>query len=186
VRVYANTPLGERGSRTREAVLVAVLGVVFGFLYYQWTSVWLAIGGVGTQVSQEALFGFWSIAGVLAAYIVRRPGAALVGEVLATVVQVLLGGAADRPLLIGGVMHGLGAEIVFAAGGWRDYARLTVMLAGAASMLVALPWDWQRLGYFQLDIDFLVLLLLVRLASGAVLGGLLAKLLVRLSAGRGP
>src|SRR5215472_12138391 len=67
--------------------------------------------------------------------------------------------------------------MVFGARRWQDYSLATVMLAGAAAMLVALPWNWYRLGYFQLNIGFLVVLLIVRLISGAVLSGLLAKVI---------
>src|SRR5881396_1890631 len=72
-----------RGWTTRDAVLVAVLAVVFGFLYIQFVPIWIAAAGLGAQIGQEAVFGFWLIAGVLASYITRRPGAALVGEFLA-------------------------------------------------------------------------------------------------------
>ena len=44
-------------------------------------------------------------------------------------------------------------------------------------MLVALPWNWFRLGYFQLNVGFLVVLLIVRLLSGAILSGLVSKVL---------
>jgi energy-coupling factor transport system substrate-specific component len=166
-----------RGWTTRDAVLVAVLAVVFGFLYMQWVPIWLAAQSLGAQVGQEALFGFWLIAGVLASYIIRRPGAALVGEFLAALAEVLFGAAAGTPLLITGIMQGLGVEIVFAARRWQDYSLPTVVLAGAVGMLVALPWNWYRLGYFELNIGLLVVLLIVRLLSGAILSGLVAKLL---------
>jgi energy-coupling factor transport system permease protein len=166
-----------RGWATRDAVLVAVLAVVFAFLYIQWTPVWLAAQALGAQIGQEAVFGFWLIAGVLASYITRRPGAALVGEFVAAFAEVLFGAAAGTPLLITGLMQGLGAEAVFAARGWRDYSLPTMMIAGAVAMLVALPWNWYRLGYFQLNPGYLVVLLIVRLISGAVLTGLVSKLI---------
>src|SRR6267142_2376354 len=166
-----------RGWTTRDAVLVAVLAVVFGFLYMQWVAVWLAAASVGAQIGQEALFGFWLIAGVLASYIIRRPGAALVGEFLAALAEVLFGAAAGTPLLVTGLMQGLGAELVFGARRWRDYSLTTMILAGAVAMLVALPWNWFRLGYFQLNPGFLIVLLVVRLLSGAIVSGLAAKLI---------
>jgi energy-coupling factor transport system permease protein len=166
-----------RGWATRDAVLVAVLAVVFGFLYIQWVAVWTAAAGLGAQVGQEALFGFWLIAGILASYIIRRPGAALVGEFLAALAEVLFGAAAGTPLLVTGIMQGLGAEIVFGARRWRDYSLMTMILTGAVGMLVALPWNWFRLGYFQLSPGFLVVLLVVRLLSGAIVSGLGAKLI---------
>lgn len=165
------------GWTTRDAVLVAVLAVVFGFLYLQWLPVWLAVRAFGAQVGQEALFGFWLTGGVLAAYIVRRPGAALGGEFLAALAEILFGAAAGAPLLITGIMQGLGAEIVFALGRYRRWSIEVLVLAGAVTALVALPWNWFRLGYFVLDPGLLVVLLVVRLLSGAVWAGLLPYVL---------
>jgi energy-coupling factor transport system permease protein len=172
-----DTTRPRRGWNTRDAVLIAVLAVVFGFLYMQWLPLWLAAAGFGAQIGQEALFGFWLAAGVLASYIIRRPGAALVGEFLAALAEVLFGAAAGTPLLVTGIMQGLGAEVVFGARRWQDYSLPTVIAAGAVAALVALPWNWFRLGYFQLNVGFLVVLLIVRLLSGAILSGLLAKLI---------
>ncbi len=170
-------PAHGRGWTTRDAVLVAVLAVVFGFLYIQWVPLWVAVRALGAQVGQEALFGFWLAGGVLSSYIIRRPGAALVGEFLAALAEVLFGSAAGAPLLITGLMQGLGAEFVFGARRWRDYSPATVLLAGAVTALVALPWNWYRLGYFALNPGFLLVLVVVRLLSGALLGGLFPKLL---------
>jgi energy-coupling factor transport system substrate-specific component len=166
-----------QGWTTRDAVLVAVLAVIFGFLYIQWTPVWLAAAGFGAQVGQEATFGFWLIAGVLASYIIRKPGAALIGEFLAALAEVLFGAPAGTPLLITGIMQGLGVEIVFGVRRWQDYSLPTVIAAGAVGMLVALPWNWFRLGYFQLAPGYQLLLLIVRLLSGAIISGLVAKLI---------
>jgi energy-coupling factor transport system substrate-specific component len=166
-----------RGWATRDLVVVAVLAVVWGFLYLQWVPVWLAVAGLGAQVGQEALFGFWLAAGVLASYIIRRPGAVVVGELLAALAEVLFGSAAGTALLITDIMEGLGAEAVFAARGWRDYSVPTVMLAGVVNALVALPWNWYRLGYFTLDHRFQLVLLVTRVLSGALLGGLVPRLL---------
>ncbi len=168
---------GRRTWSTHDIVLVAVLAVVFGFLYMQWLPLWVAARAFGAQIGQEALFGFWLAAGVLAAYVVRRPGAALTGEFLAALAEVLFGAVAGTPLLITGVMQGLGAELVFGARRWRDFSVVTVMIAGGVAALVALPWNWFRLGYFELDAGFLLLLAIVRMVSGLVLGGLFPKML---------
>jgi energy-coupling factor transport system substrate-specific component len=162
---------------TREIVLVAVLAVVFGFLYMQWVPLWLAARALGAQVGQEAVFGFWFIAGLLAAYIIRKPGVALLGEFLAALAEIFFGAPAGPPLLITGLMQGLGAELVFAATRYRRWGLPTMLLAGAVAALVALPWNWYRLGYFALDPGFQALLVVVRLVGGALWGGLVSKAL---------
>ena len=37
-----DTTRARRGWTTRDAILVAVLAVVFGFLYMQWVPIWVA------------------------------------------------------------------------------------------------------------------------------------------------
>ena len=48
-------------------------------------------------------------------------------------------------------MQALGAEITFAATGYRRWGWGTMIVAGVAAALVALPWNWLRLWYFALD-----------------------------------
>ena len=165
------------GWATRDVLLVAVLAVIFAFLFVQWIPVWTAARALGAQVGQEAVFGFWLTAGVLTAYILRRPGAAITGEFLASVAEVLIGAPAGAPLLITGIMQGLGAELVFAARGYRDWRPAVLIVAGIAAALVALPWNWFRLGYFALEPGFLVVLLVVRILSGAFWAGIIPRIL---------
>ena len=123
--------------------------------------VWLPLHAVGADLGGRGrsgradrpggAFGFWLIAGVLASYITRRPGAALVGEFLAALAEVLFGAAAGTPLLVTGDHAGPGRRDRVWRARWSDYSLTTMMLAGAVAMLVALPWNWFRLGYFQLN-----------------------------------
>jgi energy-coupling factor transport system substrate-specific component len=162
--------------RTHDYVLLAVLAVVFGALYWWWLQPYLAIAPLMAQVGQELLFGVWFVGGLLGGYIIRRPGAAFLGETLAAFAEVLLGAPAGPILVVTGIMQALGPELVFAAGGYRHWGWRTMLLAGAAAGLVALPWNWFRLGYFALDPGLLVGLLAVRLLGGAA-AGVIAKLL---------
>jgi len=162
--------------RTQDYVLLAVLAVVFGALYWWWLQPYLWIAPLAAQFGQELLFGFWFIGGLLGGYIIRRPGAAFLGETLAAFAEVLLGAPAGPILVVTGIMQALGPELVFAATGYRHWGWRTMLLAGAAAGLIALPWNWFRLGYFALPPGLLLGLLVVRLFSGA-LAGLIAKLL---------
>lgn len=157
--------------RTQDLVLLAVIAVVFGAIYWAWLQPYLWIAPIAAQPGQEMLFGLWFVAGLLGGYIIRRPGAAFLAETLAAFAEVLLGAPAGPILLVTGMMQALGAELVFAANGYRRWGWGTMALAGAVAAIVALPWNWFRLGYFTLDTGFLVLLLGVRVVSGALAGG---------------
>jgi len=162
--------------RTQDYVLVAVLAVVFGALYWWWLQPYLWIAPLAAQPGQELFFGIWFVGGLLGGYIIRRPGAAFLAESMAALAEVLLGAPAGPILVVTGLMQALGPELVFASTGYRHWGWKTMLLAGIAAALVALPWNWFRLGYFALEPGFLVALLAIRLLSGA-LAGLLAKLL---------
>jgi energy-coupling factor transport system substrate-specific component len=165
--------------RTQDYVLLGILAVVFGALYWWWLQPWLGAAALvpgAAQVGQELAFGMWFVSGLLGGYIIRRPGAAFLGETLAAFAEVLLGAPAGPILVVTGIMQALGPELVFAATGYRHWGWRTMLLAGLAAGLVALPWNWFRLGYFALPPALLLGLLATRLVGGA-LAGALAKLL---------
>lgn len=163
----------------RETVIVAVLGAVFGVLYLGWVQVWLILQAVFGPVTMDVVMGFWFIVSIIAAAIIRKPGVALVSEVMAAAVQVLLGSPAGLLLLLTGFVQGAGAEAVFAATRWRRYSLPVLMAAGMGAAVASFAYTWVRFDYGSLAPELLVLMFLLRLASGALLGGLLGHVIVK-------
>ena len=64
-------------------------------------------------------------------------------------------------------MQALGPELVFAATGYRRWGWSVMIVAGIAAGLVALPWNWFRLGYFQLQPGLQIALIVARIAGGS-------------------
>src|SRR5207253_9570959 len=90
-------------------------------------------------------------------------------ETLAAFAEVLLGAPAGPVLIVTGFMQALGPEFTFAATGYRRWGWGTMAVAGAAAGIVALPWNWLRLGYFALDPGVMLGPLVTRaIASGLV------------------
>ena len=162
--------------RTQDFVLLAVIAVVFGAIYWAWLAPYIWVSGLFAQPGAELFFAIWFTSGLLGGYILRRPGAALLTETLTAAAEVLIGAPAGPILLITGLMEALGAELVFAATGYRRWGWSTMLLAGVASAVVAIPWNWFRLGYFALDPALLIGLFAVRIVAGGFAGGV-AKLL---------
>jgi len=178
-------PAEERTAwRTQDFVLLAILAVVFGAIYWAWLQPYLWVQGVAAQFGQELFFGVWFVSGLLGGYIIRRPGAAFLAETLAAFAEILLGAPAGPILIVTGFMQALGAEITFAATGYRRWGWGTMIVAGVAAALVALPWNWLRLGYFALDPALLLGLLAVRVIAGGFAGAV-AKILGDLVAATG-
>lgn len=163
----------------RETLIIAVLGAVFGVLYLGWVQVWLVLQAVFGPVTMDVVMGFWFIVSIIAAAIIRKPGVALASEVMAAVVQVLLGSPAGLLLLLTGLVQGAGAEAVFAVTRWRLYSLSVLMAAGMSAAVFSFIYTWIRFDYGSLAPGLLVGMFALRLASGALLGGLLGHYIVK-------
>ncbi|GIG29477.1 ECF transporter S component [Cellulomonas marina] len=178
----APTPTGaRRGSWSlRELVLVVVLGVVFGFAYWAlvqgWNGLSIAMGPAG-DLAQHLLLGGWLLAAPLAVAIVRRPGAGVLAEVLASVVEVVFLGSPVGPLLVvSALLQGVGSELPFALTRYRRFGWATFALSGLCGAGLVFFFSAFRAGWYGQDL--LLLRFGLQVASGLVLGGLLAKVLV--------
>lgn len=163
------------GWKTRDVVVAAALAVPLGFVYTGWLLLWAA-----AQVVPELshlLGGLYVVAAVLCAYVIRRPGAALLGEMIAALVETPLAGYGAIVLLLG-LFQGLGVEAVFLATRYRRFSLPVLMLAGAVGALAVLFGRFYlAFGYASLDPTVQVVRLLATVIGGALLGGLLAKIL---------
>ena len=163
----------------RETMIVAALGAVFGVLYLGWVQVWLVLQALLGPVTMDVVMGFWFIVSIIAAAIIRKPGVALVSEVLAAAVQILLGSPAGLLLLLTGLVQGAGAEAVFAATRYRRYSLPVLMAAGMGAAMFSFVYTWVRFDYGSLAPGLLVAMFVLRLTSGALLAGLLGHVIVK-------
>lgn len=162
----------------REILVVAVIGAVFAVLYLGWVQVWLIAQAIFGAITMDIVMGFWFIASMVAAAIIRKPGAAFFSEFLAAAIQILLGSPAGLILLVSGAVQGAGAEAVFAATRWRNYSLPILMLAGVGAAVFSFIYTWIRFDYGALAPGLLVAMFVLRCLSGALLGGLLAHYVV--------
>jgi len=171
--------MSDNGWTLRELLIVAVLGAVFGVLYLGWVQIWLVAQAIFGAVTMDVFMGFWFIVSMIAAAIIRKPGAALLSEFLAALMQLLLGSPAGLLLLVSGLVQGAGAEAVFAATRWRRYSLPVLMLAGVGAAIASFAYTWIRFDYGALAPGLLVTMFVLRCLSGALLGGLLGHLVTQ-------
>lgn len=155
----------------REILVVAALGAVFGILYLAWVQVWLIGQAILGPITMDVMMGFWFIVSIIAAAIIRKPGAALLSEVLAAMVEVMLGSPAGLLLIVAGIVQGAGAEAVFAATRWRDYRLPVLMAAGVGAAVFSFVYTWIRFDYGALAPGLILAMFILRCLSGALLGG---------------
>jgi energy-coupling factor transport system permease protein len=172
--------------RTIDLVTAALIGVTFGVAYWGWSLAW-------TPLSTQARFagpavgllgGPWLIAGVVAALVVRRAGAALFAELLAAAVEALIGNEWGWTTLVSGTLQGIGVEIVVAVFLYRRFGWLVAMLGGALAAFLESVYEWHQY-YAQTTDHFKFEYALYFMLSGAVVAGLGGWALTRALAATG-
>lgn len=174
------TPHGKKSWRVVDIVIVSVLGVAVGVIFWLWSAGYGLISAATVAFPPiSALYGGgWLIAGVLGGLVVRKPGAALYCELIAASVEGLLGTHFGFTVLLSGLIQGLGAELGLALFRYRRFTLLVALVAGALAGLglglndnfvynVAWAADWKAV--------YLVLAMI----SGALIAGLGSWLAVR-------
>ena len=130
--------------RTVDIVVTAVLGVAFGVVFWAWNLLWAAVGTAFTAFppGQAFMYGVWLLPAVLAPLVVRKAGAGLFAELIASIVSALLGSAWGSIVLLYGLLQGVAGEAGYAAFGWRRYgwpqALLSAALAGGMAAFLDL------------------------------------------------
>jgi energy-coupling factor transport system substrate-specific component len=162
--------------KLREIILIAIVSVVFAVIYLGAVYVGIFFTTLVTPfglapLSNEPIYGVWFMASTFIGYFVRKPGAALVTEVLASLLEVIMGSMYGPLVLVSGAAQGLGAELVFMATGYKNYSLKVLALAGMASGLASYIIDFFISGYTLLSFGFLAAILPLRLLSSAFFCG---------------
>lgn len=165
--------------KTLDVILTGNLALVFGLLFLGWGLVWNAVKPLETVLPglRDIVYGFWFLPAIVVPYIVRKPGAALAAEMLAALAEFLAGGQWGLTLLISGLVQGGLAEIVFAATGYKKWTLPVLAMAGAAAGVGSLVVDY-AFWYTGLAPTVLIVMLVMRLISGALISGWFGKWIV--------
>lgn len=178
--VLASRPLGR--FRTIDLVSAAMIGVAFGVVFWAWDLIYAAPStAMGTVFAPLAGLWYspWLLAGVIAGLLVRRPGAALIAELVGASVEALIGSQWGWTTLISGGLQGLGVEVALALFVWKRFGPGVAMLAGFLSAAFEVAgYEWHA---YYADWDWVYKLSYLGLfgISGAVVAGLGGLAIVR-------
>lgn len=161
-----------------EMVFICVSSVALGVAFWGWTFAYEITKPALKLVGLNYLAaGFWIFASVFTPLIVRRPFVAIIASVIAAGVEGVIthwGAMA----LVWGLVQGLGAEMVFAATGYRKWNLAIVVIAAMMSATASFILDFFYYGYSQMAIQLQLTQYLSFVVSAAVLAGVLSYILV--------
>lgn len=161
---------------TVELVFIAIVGVVFGIINNLFGLVYTGLNAVNPMLA--LLFAPFGLVTLIAAYVVRKPGAAILAGLINGLVQFLAGNPAGLWTIAFGLAHGLGTELVFFLFRYRNWGWLACFLAslvdGLFNMVVVI-FAFGMVSFMPLN-QILLSIVIASLASG-VEAGLLGKVI---------
>ncbi len=170
--------MSTRDWTTRELVVAAVLAVAVGVVFWGWGLLWSSVFQVIPFPFSYAFIGVWMIGGLLVPYVIRRPGAALMGELVAAFVSMALGNQWGILTMASGLVQGAGAELVFAGFRWKRFDRSTLYGAAAVAGAFSILLDTFLYSYYRTYTWGSILVAAVlAVISSVVLGGVVSQLL---------
>ena len=169
------------GWRTVDLIVAAVLAVASGVIFVAWNSLYapLSLGLSGLTPGFVALLdGVWLIGGLLVALVSRRPGAAVLGEMIAASVSAIIGNQWGFTVLLFGFAQGMAMELGFHLMRRNKVDFFIVAAAGAFGGVVQGTLEYFYF-YVGTGVEFATIYIASAAASGAILGAGLSVLLVR-------
>lgn len=165
--------------KLRDIVVLTVVAALLGVLWMGWTLAYGLLEGPLKALHpglSYLMVGFWFAGGTVVPYLIRRPGAALGGELAAAAVQSLITQWGWTSLLWG-LVQGLGAEVAYLSTGYKKWSLGVFMLAGALSGVFGWVLEFFWFNYSALDALTWLIQVVAASISGAVLAGIVAWLL---------
>lgn len=163
---------------TIEIVLMAMLAAANGVMTIYLSPLNQALNGLGGPIATSTITGLYMIYGLLAYYIIRKPGTAVITYGIGAVVQSFMGSAYGiASCFAAAACYMVIAELVFAAFRYKKWNLPVLMLAGGAMVPIWFFFAARMFGYMAWGTDVLFIALGVRILSGIVMCGMLTKLL---------
>lgn len=158
-----------------------VSGVIFAALSHL---VAPAITLIAGHLGVAMIYGIWFIGGTLPAYIIRKKGAAFLGETIASVIELLLLSPYSILLYYYGPAQGLMSEIAFWINRYKSWDWKTMILAGILPVVAAYPFDCMVSPFYPAcrnpgyPLHLHLAIVSTMLVSGAFFAGIVVKMVV--------
>ena len=168
--------------KLKDVLLIAICAVLFGVVYLGCTYVGGILYGILTpfgmaSLGYEPFYGIYFMAGAFGVYVMRKPGAGLIAELLAAVLECLFGNYFGPIIILSGLVQGFGFEHSEIARGYKKFDRLTMIEGAVLCSVLTLGYNLVISGYNQIAVPVLALMLAVRIVSAIAFDGIITPLL---------
>ena len=168
--------------KLKDALMIAICAVLFGILLLGATYAGgilygiLAPAGMGS-LGYEPFYGIYFMPAAFCIYIMRKPGTGMIAEILAAIIETLLGNFFGPIVILSGVVQGIGIELPIALKKYRDFGRPVMITSAVVCSVLTLIYNCFVSGYKMIALPILGVMLVVRIISAVFFCGILTPIL---------
>lgn len=168
--------------KLKDVLLIAISAVLFGVVYLGCTYAGgflygiLAPAGLGS-LGYEPFYGIYFMAAAFGVFVMRKPGAGLIAEVLAAILECLFGNFFGPIIILSGIVQGLGFELIIALKKYKKFDTITMIEGAVLCSVITMGYNLVISGYNQIAVGVLLLMLVVRLISAIVFDAFVTPIL---------
>ena len=168
--------------KLKDVLLIAICAVLFGVIYMGCTYAGGILYGLLTPVGMgslgyEPFYGIYFIAGAFGIYVMRKPGTGIVAELLAAIMECLMGNYFGPIIILSGLVQGFGFELLIMLRKYKHYDRGTMCLSAVICSFFTMGYNLLISGYNKIAVPVLLIMMVVRVISAVVFDGLLTPAL---------
>ena len=172
----------------KSVILVALIGILMGIIYtYGFNNIYnltkFAMLPTGyAPVMDMAFSGLWYMAAPLAMYFVPTAGSGTLGEVIASVVEMAIGGQWGALTVLEGAIQGATNEIGFfpKKSRYENYSWKSVLTGAFFANLGGYIPQYFIYGWYRYNINLQVAMFIAGVVSALLFDGVLVKLITNL------
>ncbi|MBR2805961.1 MAG: ECF transporter S component [Oscillospiraceae bacterium] len=166
--------------KLKDVLMIAVCAVLFGVIFlgatYAGGMLYGVLAPVGmASLGYEPFYGIYFLGGAFALYVMRKPGTGIIAEILAAIIETLLGNFFGPIIILSGLVQGLGFELVIALKKYKKWDIVTLIEASICCSVMTLIYNLIVSGYNKIAVPVLLLMLAVRIVSAIVFDAFINK-----------
>lgn len=169
----------------KDVITLMLIALFFGVIYWILGPIYTALTAFLTPfglgpAANDILEGVWVMAGPLAGFIFRLPGASTLVETLASIVEMFIGGQFGAAAVLAGILQGVGAELGFLFTGYKIWNWLSMTLSVVVVTIVTFAREMIFYGYAKYALPYLLLLFVIRLISTFIFSGVINMVIIKM------
>ncbi|NLY77264.1 MAG: ECF transporter S component [Tissierellia bacterium] len=131
----------------KEIVVLAMISALMGVVFTGIDSIYEPLTALAGPFGGAIIYGVYLISALIGMYIVRKPGAGLIGSLFTGVINLLMGSPYGIHIIVASTLQGLGVEIPMFLGKYKKFNLLQMSIGAVLAMILVTIRDYFVFGF---------------------------------------